>query len=258
MRSSLSLTALLIFLPAGFPTVAMKPETNAAFDHYVQLTEQQMDQNLRKGRFLAQGVSVEDRAPSEVHTLENGKPIHVPDGQIHHWTGGVFLKGATIRKVRSMMRDYDNYKNIYRPDVIESKAIHHDGDDYDVFLRLYKKQLFTTVFNSEYHVRYVSIDPQHLTIYSRSTRIAEVKDPDNPDSGEYSLTVNGGLLWRLNSYWRFEESAGGVYAECEAISLSRDVPPFFSALAGPFIRKFPADSLRNTLAYTARAVLATP
>jgi hypothetical protein len=258
MPNSVFLSALLIFLPVGFPTVAMKPETNVAFDHYIRLTEQQMDQNVRNGRFLAQGRSMEDRAPVEVRTLENGKPIRVPDGQIHHWTGGVFLKGATIGKVRSTMRDYDNYKNIYHPDVVESKAIHHDGDDYDVFLRLYKKQLFTTMFNSEYHVRYESPDPRHLTIYSRSTRIAEVKDPGNPDSGEYSLAVNGGLLWRLNSYWRFEEADGGVYAECEAISLSREVPPFFNALAGPFIKKFPAESLRNTLVYTARAVRAMP
>jgi hypothetical protein len=258
MRYSSFLTALLIFHPVGFPTVAMRPETTAAFDHYIQLTEKQMEQNVRNGRFLVLGRSVEDKAPVEVHTLENGKPIRVPEGQIHHWMGGVFLKGATIQKVRSTMRDYDNYKNIYHPDVIESKAIHHEGDDYDIFLRLYKKQFFTTMFNSEYHVRYESPDPRHLLIYSRSTRIAEVKDPDNPDKGEYSLTANGGLLWRLNSYWRFEEGDGGIYAECEAISLSRDVPPLLGALAGPFIKRFPAESLRNTLAYTARAVRAMP
>ncbi len=217
-----------------------------------------MEQDVQNGHFLTLGRSTEDQAPVETHTMENGKAGKIPEGQIHHWVGAVFLKGATIPKVRAAMEDYDNYKNIYHPDVIESKAIRHKGDDYDIFLRLYKKQVFTTVFNSEYHVHYIAPDSKHLAIYSRSTRIAEVKDPDKPDGAEYSSRESGGLLWRLNSYWRFEEAAGGVYAECEAISLSRDVPPFLNALVGPVIRKFPADSLRNTLAFTARAVRATP
>ena len=121
--------------------MALKPETSAAFDHYIEVTERQMDQNMRQGHFLALGRSTEDKTPVEIRTLENGKPIRVPDGQIHDWTGGVFLKGATIQKVMSTMRDYDNYKNIYRPDVVDSKVIRQNGDDYDIFLRLYKKQV---------------------------------------------------------------------------------------------------------------------
>jgi len=31
-----------------------------------------------------------------------------------------------------------------------------------------------------------------------------------------------GFLWRLNAYWRYEQVAGGVIAECESITLSRD------------------------------------
>ena len=33
-----------------------------------------------------------------------------------------------------------------------------------------------------------------------------------------------GFLWRLDTYWRFEERDGGAYTECRAISLTRDIP----------------------------------
>ena len=33
-----------------------------------------------------------------------------------------------------------------------------------------------------------------------------------------------GFLWRLNTYWSFVEVPGGLLIECEAISLTRDVP----------------------------------
>ena len=65
-----------------------------------------------------------------------------------------------------------------------------------------------------------------------------------------------GFLWRLNSYWRFEQADGGVYAECEAISLSRDVPPILGWMIKGFLEKFPKESMQNTLRGTKAAVLA--
>jgi hypothetical protein len=63
-----------------------------------------------------------------------------------------------------------------------------------------------------------------------------------------------GFLWRLNSYWRFEERDGGVYVECEAISLTRNVPLGLGWLVNPIIRSLPRESLANTLWATREAV----
>jgi hypothetical protein len=49
--------------------------------------------------------------------------------------------------------------------------------------------------------------------------LAKQRIPEEVPPGKDS-----GFLWRLNSYWRFGAADGGVYARCEAISLSRDVP----------------------------------
>ena len=188
-------------------------------------------------------------------TLDNGKQINVPDGMIQHWVGSMFIAGAAIPQVKAVLQDYDNYKHIYRPEVIESRQISHQGDEYDVFLRLYKKQILTVVLNSNYHVRYGMLDPRRMYVISHSTRIAEVKDPRHPDAGEEPVGDDTGFLWRLNSYWRFEEADGGVYAQCEAISLSRDVPPVLGWMIKGFLEKFPKESMLNTLRGTKAAVV---
>ena len=60
---------------------------------------------------------------------------------------------------------------------------------------------------------------------------------------------------RLDSYWRFQEKDGGVYVECRAISLTRDVPKGLGWIIEPIVRKLPKQSLINTLTATRQALL---
>ena len=214
----------------------LKPETNAAFDKYGQLTEQRMDRELKEGHFLVLGNGSRN---SMVVREQKHDDVDVPHGQIHHWLGGVFLPGATLAQVAAINQDYDRYKDIYKPDVVDSRLIKRDGDSFDLYLKIYKKQILTVVYDTYYTVRYYSPEPKKMYLRSYSTRINEVDKPAGEDRG---------FLWRLNSYWRLQEADGGVYAECEAVSLSRDVPAFLSYIVGSFIKKFPADSMRSTLA----------
>ena len=59
-----------------------------------------------------------------------------------------------------------------------------------------------------------------------------------------------GFLWRLNSYWAFNERDGGVYVECEAISLSRSIPSALAWLLDPMVRNLPKEFLGDTLTAT--------
>ena len=63
-----------------------------------------------------------------------------------------------------------------------------------------------------------------------------------------------GFLWRLDSYWRFEERDSGVYVETRAISLTRDVPAGLGWIIEPIVRKLPRQSLINTLTATRKAL----
>ncbi|MGH9603010.1 MAG: hypothetical protein ACRD24_11550, partial [Terriglobales bacterium] len=69
---------------------------------------------------------------------------------------------------------------------------------------------------------------------------------------------DGGFLWRLYSYWRFEEKAGGVFVQCEAISLTRGIPKLLAWLIKPFVTGIPRESLLNTLGSTRKALTAAP
>ena len=80
-----------------------------------------------------------------------------------------------------------------------------------------------------------------------ATRIAEVADADQPGEHEKPIGQDGGFLWRLNSYWRFEEKDNGVYVEVESISLTRDIPTGLGWLIKPFITGIPRESLLMTL-----------
>ncbi|MGI8744849.1 MAG: hypothetical protein ACR2NN_20210 [Bryobacteraceae bacterium] len=191
------------------------------------------------------------------NTLDGGKEIKPPGGMIQDWLGAMFLPRTSLAQVRSLMQDYPNYQVYFKPEVTESRLLGHHGNEYRVFLRLYKKNVLTAVLNTTYAIEYGSPEPRLLYIVSHSTRIAEVSDPSQSMTREEPPGKDNGYLWALNSYWRFEEADGGVYAECEAISLSRDVPFGLGWALKGFLDKFPKDSMQNTLAGVKRAVAHT-
>ena len=81
-------------------------------------------------------------------------------------------------------------------------------------------------------------------------RLREVKDAGKPNERELPPGTGDGYLWRLYSYWRYEERDGGTWVECQAISLTRDVPTGLGWLIDPIIRTLPRESLANTLRET--------
>jgi len=245
--------------PCAFAKLA--PATSDAFDRYVEQAEARMKSNLTPMHFLRADSRPELKSRLrdagwivEPAGSEHGPEQKISGGMIQDWVGMLFIPGTSIDRVRAALEDYGNYKNFYKPEVIDSKALAHSGDEYDVFLRLRERQLLTVVLNTTYRVRYAMLDPSRMYVASRSTKIAEVEDPDQSYTEELPAGDDNGFLWRLNSYWRFEAADGGVYAECEAISLSRDVPLGLGWMIKGFLEKFPKDSMMNTLRGTQKAV----
>jgi hypothetical protein len=225
----------------------LTPEADAAFDRYVSQAEARMaSARVRDPALRGSGPRIE--------AVEAADGVQAPGAMIQDWVGTMFLPGATLGQVQSVLQDYPDYKNFYHPKVIESRQIDHQGDEYDILLRMYEKHILTVVLNTTYHVRYQMPDAEHLIVSSRSTHVGEVRDPDKSYVDEVPQGSDSGFLWRLNSYWRFEAADGGVYARCEAISLSRDVPPGLGWLLKGFLENFPRDSMKNTLRGTKAAV----
>lgn len=262
---------VLGFLAFAAPANAasLQPKTVAAFDRYVQLTDAQIDSQFSRGRpFLWVDRLPEDKraaayarlhegkvAIERLETLDNGKPIAVPGGIIHHWIGTVFIPGATLAQTLALEQDYDHHQNYFRPDVLRSKTLRHNEGDFLVALRFYKKKVITTILDTEHEVHYEILDSAHAWSRSRTTRIQEVDDAGTPDERLEPVGEDHGFLWRMNTYWRFEEKDGGTYVESQSISLTRDIPIGLGWLIGPFVNSIPRESLTFTLATTRRAVL---
>ena len=226
----------------------LAPETSAAFDRYVAQAEARLENSEARNSKLRGGEV-------RIESVGAARDTKLPGGMIQDWIGTMFVRGANLDQARAVLQDYANYKTIYAPKAIESKLLARHADEYDVFLRLYEKHILSVVLNTTYHVRYSVPDAQRLTVTSYSTRIAEVKDPDRSYDEELPVGNDSGFLWRLNTYWRFQSADGGVYARCEAISLSRDVPFGLGWMLKGFLEGFPKDSMMNTLRGTRDAIL---
>jgi hypothetical protein len=235
----------------------LKPATVEAFDRYIRQAEQRLDtsksflwadESPERARRLRQGEIV-------VELFSRKPDIEVPGGLVHHWVGAVFIPGATLETTLTMVQDYDHDKDVYKPEVIDSRLLDRKGNDYNIYLRLLKKKVLTVVVNTEHEVRYIQVDRTRWRSNSRTTKVAEVDKAGKPGERELPPGTGHGFLWRLNSYWRFEERDGGIWVECDAISLTRDVPMGLGWLIEPIVRDLPKESLVNTLRATRAALV---
>jgi hypothetical protein len=267
--------AVAIFLAGilvlAIPAEAADLQAQAAqnYDRYIALTRAQVDSELAQGTpyLWVERLPEARRAAAEaqlrnggvmiekLETLDNGKPISAPGGLIHHWIGTAFVPGATLAQTLAFMQDYDHKVEYFKPDIVRSKILKHEGDDYFVLLRFYQKKIITTVIDTDQEVHYQVVDKTHAWSRSHATRVQEV---DNAGKSDERLEPEGhdrGFVWKLNTFWRFEEKDGGTYLECQAISLSRDIPTGLGWMVGSFVSSVPRESLTFTLT-TARAALA--
>lgn len=269
MLRSAALAGLLLLSSSLAIEAELKPATVAAFDRYVRQTEARMESELSDERRFLFIDSLDDNARrlrlaelrkgglviESLETREAGKEIDIPDGLVHHWVGLVFVPGVTVSRAVELLQAYDRHAEIFKPAVARSAILDRSGDTFRVYLRFYMKKVIAVTLNSEHEGRFERPSPTRA--YSRivSTRIAEVEEPDTAAEREKPVGNDGGYLWRLNSYWRFLERDGGVYLQCESVSLTRGIPTGFGWLVGPFVTSIPRESLTFTLE-TARKTLA--
>lgn len=259
----------LLLAPAWTSAADLQPDTLAAFDRYAELAQAQFDSQIARGEPLLwfEGLPQGRRAEIEaklragqvvierMEILDHGKPIAVPGGLIHHWIGTVFIPGATLAQTLSFERDYDHQQEYFQPDVRKSKILHHEGDDFLVELVFDKKEIITSVLDTDHAVHYATIDATHAWSRSHTTRIQEVESPGEANERLLPEGHDRGFLWRMDTFWRFEDKDGGTYVESQSISLTRNIPTGLGWIAEPFVTRVPRESLTFTLAQTRKAIL---
>ncbi len=251
-------------LPAFLALAASEvdPDGLRAWDHYVALTESRIESELEGGsKFLLLDfleASVRARCEERIRkgeicilerkTLsEESKPIQTPGVLIHHWYGVISLPGVNLDSVLSWVKNYEGREKFY-PDVEASRLIERSGETYRVFLRLKRTKIQTVHYNTEHEVTYRSHGEKRASSRSVATRIRQIDEAGSAKERELPPDEDSGYLYRLHSYWRFEERKGGTFVECESVSLSRDLPPGVEGLVRRIINSVPRESLESALA----------
>lgn len=246
--------------------VAQESRTSEVFDEYVSKAEVRITQARAKtGSFIAVDSIGPEQRTQIMERLRQGEVIidkqdettssQISGGLIHDWVGTVLIPKVTIAQVLDLIQDYDHSTRYYSPDVVQSRLVSRHDDDFQVFLRLKKHKFITVMLDTEYNVHYGRLDPAHQYSFSRSTRVSEIAEPDTPNEHALATGHDHGFMWRLNSYWAFEQVDEGVLVECEAISLTRDIPAGLGWMISPFVKSIPRESLQFTLDATRKALI---
>jgi len=200
---------------------APHPETIDAWNRYVAETEARVEAAALSPR------SADDDVRAD------GESLGVPSGTISRWRGSIFVPGARLEQVLNRLQ----YPGTPPPqeDVVWSRVIARGHDSLRVFIRLVRHAIVTVTYDTEHEMTFRRRTPTIATARSIATRIDEVGGSDR------------GFLWRLNSYWRYEQIAGGVRVDLESLTLSRDVPALVRPIASPIVSRIARESMVRTL-----------
>ena len=184
---------------------------------------------------------------------DNPKPVD--SGLIHDWMGAAFLPDTKIEDVFAAVRDYGNYKNYYKPTVVESKLLGTNGpcETYSMLV-VNKEAVAGTALDMEYETCYFKIDERRWYSTTRTTRVQEIRHQGRVDEQELPPDHGSGYVWRLYSVAKFEQRDGGTYVEVEAIALSRDIPMALRWVANPIVRRVSRNSMLVSLHQMKEAV----
>lgn len=257
--AALAVMSLVVSTVAG--AAELKPNTVAAFDRYVAVTEARIQSEVEGERpFLwMDRLAPEERA--EIHarlaegevvverlqTRDGNDKISIPSGLVHHWIGTVLIPGVSLESTIALVQDYDRYAEFYGPNVRKASLLEQDGNRFKVYAQLYMKKVLTAVLDTQYDAEFVPIGDRRTYVPSWTTQILEVEDHDTPGERRKPEGNDRGFLWRFNNYCSFEQRDEGTYMQCESVSLSRGLPFLVGAIVKPFVTGIPKETMTFTL-----------
>ena len=265
---SANMLAGLVLLTVGLPgvrAIQLQPPTLKAWDDYIRSADSKMQARL-DGR---QAFLWTDETPGRNLVLQRGKTlvapasgngiISVPGGLIHHWIGAVFIPRASVTSLRAVFRDYDRYKDYYKPVVADSKRLPCTGADERFSMTWAHRVLFVNAaIEAQYQAGDFAIDARRGYNIATTVQVREIEAYGQRDQRLLPPGQGNGFIWRMQGIARFEERDGGVYLELEAIALTRDIPGSLRWLVSPVVNHLSIDSLTTTLRQTRDAVRALP
>jgi hypothetical protein len=240
-------------------TAEPSTEATAAFTAYVHALESKLARQHQSVESFLPSLSGQGQKQLQQGGLiidpvtpEGGSTL--PGALLHDWRGTAFAAGAKAADFERLMRNINAYPQYFSPQVLQAKLITQQGDHLQALMRVRQKHVLTVVLDTSYDITFGRLDAQHGYSISRSTKISEIDSPGSANEHALSPSEEHGFLWRLNSYWTYEERDGGLYLQIESVSLTRSVPTGLNWIIQPFIEKIPRESLEFTLRSTCDAL----
>lgn len=247
----------ILLLVAAAPlwvTAEPTPAAVAAYNSYLGTIESRLAQQHRSQSgflaFLPANAQTEMRLRRGEFIVEKLSPASgaaLPGAMLHHWRGTAFAPGAKAADFVRLMRNFSAYPQLYSPQVLQAKVLMQQGDHLQAKMRVRQRHVLTVVMDTTYEIDFEKLDMQHGYSISRSTQISEIDAPGTNAERTLNASEEHGFLWRLNTYWSYEERDGGLYMQIESASLTRSIPNGLGWAIGPFVESVPRESLEFTL-----------
>ncbi len=249
------LCGLLIFLALPARLLAeCPPAASAIFRSYVSEVESRLNrQHGAAGSYInrqALGPQDEDRLHHGEWIIEQLTPsadAAASGGMLHHWRGTAFAPGAKAADFDRLMRNFNAYPQHFAPQVLRAEVLTQRGERFQVRMRVRQRHVMTVVMDTTYDVDFERLDAGHGASASRSTQILEISDPGTATEHLLGPTEEHGFLWKLNTYWSYEQRDDGLYLQVESVSHTRSIPRGLGWAIRPFVQSVPRESLEFTL-----------
>lgn len=234
-KLSLLVSAFLFHAPHLFA----EPSATAlaAFNTYAGAVESRLARQHRSpDTFLAlDSAKLMDVRSGEV-LIEHLPAPTTPEALLHHWRATAFVPNATAADFERLLQNFSAYPHNFAPQVLTSTVLDRTPSDTLLRLRTRQHHVITVVLDTTCDVTFANLDAAHGYSISRSTRIHQI-----------TPTGDNGFLYRLNTYWSYEQRDGGLYLQLESLSLTRAIPHGLAWAVQPYLESIPRDSLVFTV-----------
>jgi hypothetical protein len=256
-RTLLRTIAVSIVASADVEAADLQDQTRRAYDEYLDRAMRLFVDRARHGT-VTSGVpgnaqASHDRDVSVGPAREDGI-LPVPGGLVHHWLGSTFIAGVTMDDALAVSYNYNDYRSIYKP-VIASSLLGRDGNNFRVRMRVKESGGgLSATLDVTSRVEYAYPDDRSAYSIATSDDIREIRDAGTASERSLAPGHDSGYLWRAATFNYLGARNGGVFAETEAVALSRRFPPFLAWIIEPAARRLGRNSVERSMVDFAQAV----
>jgi hypothetical protein len=250
---SLAVAAVLGAAGSGRAIAEPTKAAVAGFEAYASGVDARLREQHASSEFMVLPPAESDEATRlrrgevVVERLTQERNRDLPGAMLHDWRGTAYLRGGKAADFERVLRDFGEYPKRFAPQVLAARVVAGQGDQVQTWMRVQQRHGITVTLDTTYDVRFGRLNAERGYSLSRSTKIEEIERPGMRDEDALTAGEEHGFLWRLNTYWSWEERDGGLYVQIESISLTRSIPVGLGWAIGPFVERVPRESLEFTL-----------